>query len=173
MNSLLPNSDLKLKKVGKTSRPFRSNLNQIPYNYTVEVINRFKGFDLIECPKNYGWRFMTLFRRQWSRPSPRKRNAKRQTLVWGGLTNSWVRKRSKRQRRKRKIIIRDIAQLCPTLCDPMDCSLPRSSVHGIFQAKVLEWIAISFSSGSSQTRDQTQVSRIVDRCFTVWATRDF
>ena len=64
MNSLLPNSDLKLKKVGKTSRPFRYDLNQIPYNYTVEVINRFKGFDLIECPKNYGWRFMTLFRRQ-------------------------------------------------------------------------------------------------------------
>ena len=63
MNSLLPNSDLKLKKVGKTSRPFRYNLNQIPYNYTVEVINRFKGFDLIECPKNYGWRFITLYRR--------------------------------------------------------------------------------------------------------------
>ena len=62
MNSLLPNSDL--KKVEKTTRPFRYDLNQIPYNYTVEVINRFKGFDLIECPKNYGQRFMTLFRRQ-------------------------------------------------------------------------------------------------------------
>ena len=44
---------------------------------------------------------------------------------------------------------REVAQLCPTLCDPMDCSLPGSSVHGIFQAKVLEWVAISFSSGSS------------------------
>ena len=62
MNSLLPNSDL--KKVEKTTRPFRYDLNQIPYNYTVEVINSFKGFDLIECPKNYGQRFMTLFRRQ-------------------------------------------------------------------------------------------------------------
>ena len=49
---------------------------------------------------------------------------------------------------------------------------PSSSVHGIFQARVLEWIAISFSRGSSQPRDQTQVSRIVDRHFTVWATRE-
>ena len=69
---------LKLKKVGKTTRPFRYDLNQIPYYYTVEVRNRFKGLDLIECLKNYGQRFVTLYRRQWSRPSPRKRNAKRQ-----------------------------------------------------------------------------------------------
>ena len=62
MNSLLPNSDL--KKVGKTTRSFRFDLNQIPYDYTVEVTNRFKGLDLIECLKNYGWRFMTLYRRQ-------------------------------------------------------------------------------------------------------------
>jgi len=63
MNSLLPNSDL-LKKVGKTTRPFRYDLNQIPYDYTVEVTNKFKGLDLIECLRNYGWRFMTLYRRQ-------------------------------------------------------------------------------------------------------------
>ena len=58
-------------------------------------------------------------------------------------------------------------QSCPTLCDPMDCSLPGSSVHWIFQAIVLEWIAISFSKGSSQPRDRSRVSRIVDRRFTV------
>ena len=69
---------LKLKKVGETTSPFRYDLNQILYDYTVEVINRFKGLDLIECPKNYGQRFMTLYRRQILRPSPRKRNAKRQ-----------------------------------------------------------------------------------------------
>ena len=69
---------LKLKKVGKTTRPFRYNLNQIPYNYTVEVTNIFKGLDLIECLMNYGQRFMTLYRRQGSRPSRRKRNAKKQ-----------------------------------------------------------------------------------------------
>ena len=55
---------LKLKKVGKTTRPFRYDLNQIPYDYTVEVTNIFKGLDLIECLKNYGWRFVTLYRRQ-------------------------------------------------------------------------------------------------------------
>ena len=51
---------LKLKKVGKTARPFRYDLSQIPYDYTVEVTNIFKGLDLIECLKNYGWRFLTL-----------------------------------------------------------------------------------------------------------------
>ena len=55
---------LKLKKVGKTTRPFKYDLNQIPYDYTVEVTNRFEGLDLIECLKNYGWRFVTLYRRQ-------------------------------------------------------------------------------------------------------------
>ena len=67
----------KLKKVEKTTRPFRYDLNQIPYDYTVEVRNRFKGLDLIECLMNYGLRFMTLYRRQGSRPSSRKRNAKK------------------------------------------------------------------------------------------------
>ena len=67
---------------------------------------------------------------------------------------------------------REMAQSCPTLCDPMDCSLPGSSVHGIFQAIVLEWIAISFSKGSCQPRDGTWVSRIVDRRFTIWTTRE-
>ena len=55
---------LKLKKERKTTKPFRYNLNQILYDYTVEVTNRFKGLDLIECLKNYGWRFVTLYRRQ-------------------------------------------------------------------------------------------------------------
>ena len=55
---------LKLKKVQKTTRPFRYELNQIPNNYRVAVKNRFKGLDLIECLMNYGWRFMTLYRRQ-------------------------------------------------------------------------------------------------------------
>ena len=65
---------LKLKKVGKTTRLFRYDLNQIPYDYTVEVRNRFKGLDLIECLKNYGQRFVTLCRRQGSRPSLDPRN---------------------------------------------------------------------------------------------------
>ena len=69
---------LKLKKVGKTTRPFRYDLNQIPYDYTVEVRNRFKELDLIVCLMNYAQKFVTLYRRQGSRQSPRKRNAKKQ-----------------------------------------------------------------------------------------------
>ena len=65
-----------------------------------------------------------------------------------------------------------VTQLCLTLCDPMDCSQPGSSVHGIFQARILEWVAISSSRASSQHRDQTQVSHIAGRLFTIWATRD-
>ena len=65
----------------------------------------------------------------------------------------------------------EVTQLCPTLGDHVDCSLPGSSVHGILQARILEWVAISFSRRSSQPRDWTQVSCIVDRRFTVWATR--
>ena len=66
----------------------------------------------------------------------------------------------------------EVAQSCLTLCDPVDCSLPRFSVHGIFQARILEWVAISFSRGSSRPRDRTRVSCIVGRCFAVWATRE-
>ena len=66
----------------------------------------------------------------------------------------------------------EVAQSCPTLCDPMDCSLSGSSIHGIFQARVLEWIAISFSRGYSPPRNRTLVSLIAGRCFTIWATRE-
>ena len=73
---LIAKFKLKLKKVGKTTRPFRYDLNQIPYDYTVEGRNRFKGLDVIECPRNCGWRFVTLYKRQG--PSPWKRKAKMQ-----------------------------------------------------------------------------------------------
>ena len=66
----------------------------------------------------------------------------------------------------------EVAQSCPTLHDPLDYSLPGSPVHGIFKARVLEWVAISFSRVSSLPRDQTQVSYIADRCFTLWAIRE-
>ena len=62
------------------------------------------------------------------------------------------------------------AQLCPTVCDAMDCSLPGASVHGILQARILEWVAVLFTRGSSQTRDQTLVSCIEGRFFILWAT---
>ena len=63
-----------------------------------------------------------------------------------------------------------VAQSCPTFWDPMDCSPPDSSVHGILQARILEWVVIFFSRGSSWPRDRTQVSCIAGRFFTIWAT---
>ena len=66
----------------------------------------------------------------------------------------------------------EVTQLCPTLCDPEDCSSPGSSIHGVLQARILEWVAISFSRGSSWLRDRTQVSRITGRRFNLWATRE-
>ena len=61
----------------------------------------------------------------------------------------------------------EVSQSCPTLCDPMDCSLSGSSVLGILQARILEWVAISFSRESSQPRDQAQVSRLAGGRFTI------
>ena len=66
----------------------------------------------------------------------------------------------------------EVAQSCPTLCDPMDWSLSGSSVHGVFQVRILKWIAISFSRGSSQPKNRTQVSCIAGRFFTNWAMRE-
>ena len=63
-----------------------------------------------------------------------------------------------------------VAQSCPTLCNPMDCSPPGFSVHGILQARILEWVAIPFSRGSSWPRDRTWVSCTAGSFFTVWAT---
>ena len=64
----------------------------------------------------------------------------------------------------------EVTQLGQTLCEPMDCSLPGSSIHGIFQAGVMEWVAISLSRGSSRPRDGTWVSCTAGRRFTIWAT---
>ena len=99
---------LKLKKVGKTNRLFRYDLNQIPYDYTVEVTNRFKGLDLTD-------------RGSWHCTGggdqdhlQEKEMQKGKMVVWGGLTNSWERMRSKRQRRKGKIY-------------PFECKVPKNS----------------------------------------------
>ena len=85
-----------MKKVGKTTRPFRYGLSQIPYDYTVEVRNRFKGLELIECLMNYGRKFMTLYRRQGSRLW--KRNGKKSK--W--LSEEALKKAAKRREAKSK-----------------------------------------------------------------------
>ena len=76
-----------LKKVGRTIKPFRQDLNQIPYDYTVKVTNKFKGLTLRDCLKNYGLRLIS-YRRQWPKPYQRKIQ-KGKMASWGGLTNSW------------------------------------------------------------------------------------
>ena len=79
---------------------------------------------------------------------------------------------------KREFVIHErksesvVAQSCPTICDPLDSSLPGSSVHGIPQAGILEWVAIPFSRGSSRSRDWTQVFGTAGRFFIIWATRE-
>ena len=82
-HELITKFRLKLKKIGKTTKPFRYDLNQIPYDYTVEVRNRFKDLDLIECLMNCGMRFMTLYRRQGSRPSSWEINERKQNGCLG------------------------------------------------------------------------------------------
>ena len=72
---------LKLKKVGKTTRTFRYDLNQIPHDYTVEVRKTFKGLDLIECLMNYRHRFVTLYRRQGPRPSLQKKEMQKSKMA--------------------------------------------------------------------------------------------
>ena len=83
-----------MKKVGKTTRPFRYDLNQIPYDNTVEVRNRFKGLDLIDgVPDELWMEVMTLYRRKGSRPSPWKRNAKKVKWLSGEALQIAVKRR--------------------------------------------------------------------------------
>ena len=107
---------LKLKKVGKTTRPFRYDLNQIPYDYTVEVRNRFKGLDLSDrqCLKNSGRRFMTFTGGSDQYHPQEKEMQKDKMVVRGGLTNSREKKRSEKQRRRGKIY-------------PSECRVPKNS----------------------------------------------
>ena len=90
-----------MKKVGKTTRTLRYDLIQIPCDYTVEVTNRLKGLYLIDTVPEELWRFVTLYKKQGPRQSPRKRNAKKKPkwLSEEALTNSYEKKRSQRQRR--------------------------------------------------------------------------
>ena len=94
---------LKLKKVGKTTRPFRYNLNQITYNYTVEVRNRFKGLDLIDRVPDELWTQVRDIVQETGIKTMEKKCKKSKMAVWGGLTNSCEKKRSEKQRRKGKI----------------------------------------------------------------------
>ena len=101
-----------MKKVGKTTRPFRYDLNQIPYDYTVEVTNRLKGLDLIDrVPEELRTEVHDIVQETVIKTIPKK---KKHTVVCGGLTNSYEKKRKERQRRKWKIY-------------PFECRLPKNS----------------------------------------------
>ena len=90
-----------LKKVRKTTRPFRYGLNQIPYNYTVEMTNRFKGLDLIDrVPEELWTEVRDTVQEAVIKTIPKKKKGK--MVVWGGFTNSWEKKRREKQRRKGK-----------------------------------------------------------------------
>ena len=99
---LIAKFKLKLKKVGKNTRPLMCDLNQIPYDYIVDMTNRFKRLDLIEWLKNYGQRFMTLYRRQWSRPSPRKRKCKKAKWLSEEALQIAVKTREAKSKREKK-----------------------------------------------------------------------
>ena len=105
---------LKLKKVGKTTRPFRYDLNQIPYNYTVEVRNRFKGLDLIDRVPEELWGSWRCTGDRYQDHPQEKEMQKGKMAVWGGLTNCYEKKRSEMQRKNRKIY-------------PFECRVPKNS----------------------------------------------
>ena len=93
-----------MEKVETTTRPFRYDLNQTPYDYTVEVRNRFKGLDLIHRVPDELWKEVhDIVQETGIKTIPRKRKAKSKMAVWGGLINSCEKKRSKKQRRQGKI----------------------------------------------------------------------
>ena len=96
---------MKLKKVEKTTRPFRYNLNQIPCDYTEEVSNRFKGLDLIECLMNCGQKFLILYRRHESRPPSRKKMQKSQWQSEEALQIAVKRREVKRKEKRKDIPI--------------------------------------------------------------------
>ena len=104
----------KLKKVGKTTRPFMYDLNQILYDYIVEVRNRYKGLDLIECMMNYGRKSWHCTGDQDQDHPQEKQMQKSKMAVWGGITNSSEKKRSNKQRKKGKIF-------------PSECRVPKNS----------------------------------------------
>ena len=107
---------LKLKKVEKTTRPFRYDLNKIPYDYTVELRNRFKGLDLIDgVPDELWMEVPDIVQETEIKTIPKKKKGKKSKMaVWGGLTNSHEKKGSEKQRRKGKIY-------------PFECRVPKNS----------------------------------------------
>ena len=131
------------------------------------------------CRSNLNHRAGDKTTMRWEFTSPRKLLCPPEDpLLWWltsavsaqDLLDPWLEKGYTQCWKKKVDVL--VAQSCLTLCDPMDYSLPGSSVHGILQAKILEWVAISFSRWSSWPRDPHHISCITGRFFTVWDTRE-
>ena len=102
---------LKLKKVGKTTSPFRYDLNKIPYDYTVEVRNRFKGLDLIECLMKLWMEVRAIVQETGIKTIPMEKKCKKSKMaVWGGLTSSCEKRRGEKQKRKGNAEFKRIAR---------------------------------------------------------------
>ena len=150
-------------------------LNQNSWSFFCSTLGVMYGREIsasvVDC-----WKWSTMFRRnlewkQWPEENVEK-------LVWNNKEISWSSGgRSGREDTNFEGLWckhSKLLQSCSTLCDTVDCSPPSSSVHGILQARILEWVAISFSRGSSSPKDQTWVSCIAGRVLIIfWATRDY
>ena len=145
---------LKLEKVGETSRPFRYDLNQIPYDYTVEVRNKFKGLDLIDRVPDDLWNEVRdIIQQTGDQDHPhRKEMQKSKMVVWGDLTNSWEKKRIKRQRRKGKIY-------------PFECRVPKNSRRDKKACLSDKCKEIEENNRMGKTRDHLKKIRDTKRTF--------
>ena len=131
-----------------------------PMDYTVHGILQARILEWVAFP--------------FSRGSSWPRDRTQVFHIAGGFFTGWATREAQKDTRTPIFIVKEseseVAQSCLTLWDPMDCSLPGFSVHGILQAGTQAWVTISFSRGSSWPRDQTLVSHIGGRCFNLWAT---
>ena len=123
-----------------------------PMNYTVHGILQTRTLEWEAFP--------------FSRGSSQARDQTQVSHIAGRFFTSWATREVHGFPSHTLLYWSEVTQSCPTLCNPTDCSLPGSSIRGIFQARILEWVAISLSRGSSWPRDRTPVSCIVGRRFT-------
>ena len=142
------------KNINSTVEPFAltTSAKEAEVEWFYKDLQGLLEFTRKRCPFHYRW---------LECKSRKSRNTWSSRQIWP-WSSEWSSKEKKSE----------ITQACPTLFDPLDCSLPGSSILGIFKARILEWVCISFSRRSSQPRGWTWVSHIVGRCFTVWATRE-
>ena len=131
-------------KVGKTTRPFRYDLNQIPYNYTVEVRNRFKGLDLIECLMNYGQRFVTLYRRTGIKTIPKKKKCKKANWLSEEALQIAVRRREAKSKGEEENYFHLNAEF--QRIAGREIRKPSSEINAKKSRKTTEWERLEISS---------------------------